>query len=47
MKKIYYAIVEEIEVDENLTEDEIDDILAEKANGKSYMWSEEERKLLE
>ena len=37
----------EIEVDENLTEDEIDDILAEKANGKSYMWSEKERKLLE
>lgn len=45
MKKIYYCIVEEIEVDENLTENEIDNLIAEKANEKDYMWSEEDNLL--
>ena len=45
MKKIYYCIVEEIEIDENLTENEIDNLIAEKANKKDYMWSEEDNLL--
>ena len=51
MKKIYYCIVEEIEVDENMTEEEIDQMIFEKAfekeqKPKDYMWSEK-RNLLE
>lgn len=47
MKKIYYTIVEEVEVDESLSNEEIDGIIAEKANGKDYMWSEDDNLLFE
>ena len=40
MKKIYYCIVEELEVPDNITDQQIDDLVAEKADGKDYMWSD-------
>ena len=46
MKKIWYAIVETMEVPDNATDEEIDDILMRLATdngtleeGKDYMWS--------
>lgn len=47
MKKIYYCIIEEIEVEENMSDEEIDNILAQKADGKSYMWAEDEDTLMD
>ena len=44
-KKIYYCIVEEVEVDSNLTDEQIDSIILEKADGKDCMWSEKENLL--
>ena len=40
MKKIYYCIVETIDVNDDITEEDIDDLIAEKADGKDFMWSE-------
>ena len=37
MKKIYYCIVENIEVDEDLTDAEIDNLIAEMSNKKDYI----------
>lgn len=41
-KKIYVAITEIMEVDENLTESQIDRLIFDKANGKDYCWSEKD-----
>jgi hypothetical protein len=45
-KKVYYAVVEEMEVLANMTDDQIDNILMHMATkngtldeGKDYMWS--------
>jgi hypothetical protein len=38
-KKVYYCIVEEIEVPDNITDKQVDDLLAKKTDGKDYMWS--------
>ncbi len=54
MKKIWYAIVETIEVPDNATDQEIDDIIASIATengtleeGKDYMWSDKDNLLFE
>jgi hypothetical protein len=54
MKKIWYAIVETIEVPDNATDQEIDDIIANIAtengtleDGKDYMWSDKDNLLYE
>ena len=54
MKKIWYAIVETIEVPDNATDEEIDDIIAGIATnngtldeGKDYMWSDKDNLLYE
>lgn len=54
MKKIWYAIVETIEVPDNATDEEIDDIVAGIATqngtleeGKDYMWSDKDNLLYE
>lgn len=54
MKKIWYAIVETIEVPDNATDEEIDDIIAGIATnngtldeGKDYMWSDKDNLLFE
>ena len=46
MKEIYYCIVEKIEVDENATEDEISDAIAEIAEDRSFMWARTEEILM-
>ena len=45
MKKIHYCIIETIEVDDDITQEEIDDLIAQKADGKDYMWSEKDNLL--
>jgi hypothetical protein len=54
MKKVYYAIVEEIEVPDDATDKDIDDILMVIAtengtleHGKDYMWSYNDNLLYE
>ena len=54
MKKIWYAIVETIEVPDNTTNEEIDNIIAGIATqngtleeGKDYMWSDKDNLLYE
>ena len=54
MKKIWYTIVETIEVPDNATDEEIDDIVAGIATqngtlteGKDYMWSDKDNLLFE
>lgn len=54
MKKIWYAIVETIEVPDDATDQEIDDIIAGIATnngtldeGKDYMWSDRDNLLFE
>ena len=54
MKKIWYAIVETIEVPDNTTDEEIDNIIAGIATqngtlkeGKDYMWSDKDNLLYE
>lgn len=54
MKKIWYAIVETIEVPDNATDEEIDDIIAGIATqngtlteGRDYMWSDKDNLLFE
>jgi hypothetical protein len=54
MKKIWYAIVETIEVPDNATDQEVDDIIANIAtengtleDGKDYMWSDKDNLLYE
>lgn len=54
MKKIWYAIVETIEVPDNTTDEEIDNIIADIATqngtleeGKDYMWSDKDNLLYE
>ena len=42
MKKIYYCIAEELEVPDDMTDEQIDDLIAEKADGKDYMWSKDD-----
>ena len=40
-KTIYYALVQKMEVPENLTDKEIDDFVFKKiAHGTDYMWSD-------
>ena len=42
MKTIYYAFVQKIEVPENLSEEEIDNLVFEAIEpGTDYIWSEE------
>jgi hypothetical protein len=38
--KIYYAIVQIIDVDDNLNDSEIQDIIGQIADGKDFVWSE-------
>ena len=52
MKKVWYAIVETIEVSDDATDEEIDDIIAGIATqngtleeGKDYMWSDKDNLL--
>ena len=51
MKKIYYCIVEKIEVPDEMTDDEIDRLICEKAfdkktdTPKDYMWSDKDNLL--
>ena len=52
MKKIWYAIVETMEVPDDATDEEIDDILMTLATengtldeGKDYMWSDKDNLL--
>ena len=54
MKKIWYAVVETIEVPDNTTDEEIDNIIADIATqngtleeGKDYMWSDKDNLLYE
>ena len=54
MKKIWYAVVETIEVPDNRTDEEIDNIIAGIATqngtleeGKDYMWSDKDNLLYE
>ena len=54
MKKIWYAIVETIEVPDNTTDEEIDNIIADIATlngsleeGMDYMWSDKDNLLYE
>lgn len=54
MKKIWYAIVETIEVSDNMTDEEIDNLIAGIATqngtleeGKDYMWSDKDNLLYE
>lgn len=54
MKKIWYAVVETIEVPDNMTDEEIDNIIAGIATqngtleeGKDYMWSDKDNLLYE
>lgn len=47
MKKIYYCIVENIEVEEDLTDEEIDCLIAEMSDAKDYVWSYEDNLLYE
>lgn len=54
MKKIWYAIVETIEVPDNMTDEEIDNLIAGIATqngtleeGKDYMWSDKDNLLYE
>ena len=54
MKKIWYAIVETIEVPDEATDDEIDNIIVAIATengtlseGKDYMWSDKDNLLYE
>lgn len=54
MKKIWYAVVETIEVPDNTTDEEIDNIIAGIATqngtleeGKDYMWSDKDNLLYE
>lgn len=45
MKKIYYCVVEEVEVPDGMTDQQIDNLIAEKADGKDYMWSDKDNLL--
>ncbi len=45
MKKIYYCIVKEIEVPDDMNDQQIDNLIAEKADGKDYMWSDKDNLL--
>lgn len=52
MKRIWYAIVETIEVPDDATDDEIDDIIVRIATengaldeGRDYMWSDKDNLL--
>lgn len=54
MKKIWYAVVETIEVPDNMTDEEIDNLIAGIATqngtleeGKDYMWSDKDNLLYE
>ena len=54
MKMIWYAVVENIEVPDNMTDEEIDNIIAGIATqngtleeGKDYMWSDKDNLLYE
>lgn len=47
MKKIYYCIVENIEVSDDLTDEDIESLIAEMSNKKDYMWSYEDNLLYE
>ena len=40
MKKIWYTVVEEMEVPDDMDEDEIDNKIKEIAGEKEYLWSE-------
>ena len=41
-RTIYYAFVQKMEVPENLTDEEIDDLIFKKIKpGTDYMWSDE------
>ena len=43
--KIYYMVAQEIELDDNLSDVEIDNAIAEIADGHDYMWSKEDNLL--
>ena len=43
--KIYYMVAQEIELDDNLSDVEIDNAIAEIADGRDYMWSKEDNLL--
>ena len=45
MKKIYYCIVENIDIEEDLTDEEIDYLISKMSKGKDYMWSYEDNLL--
>lgn len=54
MKKIWYAVVETIEVPDHMTDEEIDNLIAGIATqngtleeGKDYMWSDKDNLLYE
>lgn len=54
MKKIWYAIVETMEVPDDMTDEQIDELLMIKATengtldeGKDYMWSDRDNLLFE
>lgn len=45
MKTIYYAIVQKMEVPDNMTDEEIDQKIFEMSPGSDYMWSEKDNLL--
>lgn len=40
--KIYYVVAQEIELDDSMSDTDIDNIIAEIADGRSCMWSKED-----
>lgn len=46
-RKIKYCVVEEMEVNENLSESEIYDYIENIAEGKDYMWCDADENLLD
>lgn len=46
-RKIKYCVVKEIEVNENLSESEIDDYIEKIAEGKDYVWCDADENLLD
>ena len=42
MKKIYYSVVQEVEVPDDMTPEQVDALIAEKASGKDYLWSDKD-----
>lgn len=46
-RKIKFCIVEELEINKNLTDSEIDNYIENIAIGKDYMWCDADEMLLE